>query len=231
VLGEVGARDASRTLSLRPGRFFVRGRGADYLLEGSVEVGKGQLHTLETSRLTRVAYARLVRKGQRDQPFSHAIEAGASVRTPLDNAETPCWGALLGYRLELENLGVSARLVACTSSFDNDVLSARTDELALSLGVDHTWDFAWLSFWAGMGLGGTLFHQSFDTDGLAPSRSSLAPLGILSLGATRSIGRYYLTVDLRGELYLLKFQETALTSSELRAQAALRTSLAFGVQF
>ena len=231
VLGEVGARDPARTLSLRPGRYFVRGRGPDHLVEGTFDVAKGQVREVDPDQMTRVAYARLVRKGERATPFAHALEVGADFRTPLPNATTPCWGGHIGYRLDLESLGFVARLAGCTSTFDNTTLSARTNEASLSLGVDHTWDFSWLSLWAGLGVGSALTHQSFESHSVAPSRLSFSPVGYLSLGAAKSFGRYYLALDLRGEGYLMQFQETALTASELRAEGALRTSLAFGMQF
>src|SRR5207302_922180 len=63
VIGEVGARDRSRRLNVRAGRYFVRGRGADVLLEGAFDAPAGSSLRLDEARLERTQYARLVRKG------------------------------------------------------------------------------------------------------------------------------------------------------------------------
>src|SRR5262249_26956603 len=42
VVAEVGAHDRRRRLSVKPGRYFVRGRGAEFLLEGTVVLGPGE---------------------------------------------------------------------------------------------------------------------------------------------------------------------------------------------
>lgn len=232
VLGEVGARDHARRLSLPPGRFFVRGRGSDYLLEGTFKVGAGQVRGVDPRSLERVEYARLVRKGRRERAASSAVEVGGSLRSVLPNASTPCVGALLGYQLQLESIGFTARLGACTSAFDNRTVEARTDEYTVSLGATRTWDAARLSVFAGAGLGGALVHQSFETSGDAPSRLSLSPLGYLSVGGTHSVARRaYVGLDLRLEGHLANFQRTAFSDVELRARAAVRGSSVVGMQF
>jgi hypothetical protein len=232
VLGEIGAHDVSRTLSLPPGQFFLRGRGPDYLLEGSVSVSAGQKHQVDPGALDRVAYARLVRKGTESDELSHALELGFSLRSELPNANTPCLGGLFGYRLHFAGFGLDSQLSACTSSFDNDALAARTNEYAFTFGVTFTRDFTWLSPFAALGLGTTLTHQSFDTSAEAPARVSLSPLGYLGGGATVSLSeRLYLGIEGRLEAHLMRLQETATTQSELRAEAAVRGSAALGLEF
>ena len=112
VVGEVEATSASPALSLRPGRYFVRGRARDSLLEGEVELSAGTTKTVSEAELTRIAYAPLVRKGAGVRLTSHALEAAITVRTRLANADNPCWGGALGYRLELPELsfGLARRL-------------------------------------------------------------------------------------------------------------------------
>jgi len=232
VLGEVSGKGPARSLSLRPGRFFIRGRGEDYLLEGTVSVAAGQVHTVDKSTLKRVDYARLVRKGATAYSVAHAAELGFTLRSPLPNAESICYGGLIGYRLDLEQIGLGARFSACTSSFDNDSLSARTNEFALSLGVDHTWDFPAFSVSLALGIGSTLTHQSFETIGHAPARLSLSPTGFVGVGAVRDISHgLYVGLDLRLEGYLLRFQQSALAEEELRAEAAVRVSPVLGLRF
>ena len=78
VVAEVGASDATRTVSLRPGRYFVRGRGPDFLLEGSVDAGAGQTLDVGDERLSRVMFARLGAFGPIDLVVS-GINPGANV--------------------------------------------------------------------------------------------------------------------------------------------------------
>jgi hypothetical protein len=93
VVGEVGARDVSRGLSVSPGKYFVRGRASSYLLEGSVAVGAGQTLEVSDSKLQRVQYARLARKGGSDLDFVHGPLAGYTFRTALENSTGLCHGA------------------------------------------------------------------------------------------------------------------------------------------
>jgi hypothetical protein len=96
VVAEVGARGAERRVSLRPGRYFVRGRGPDQLLEGTVIVRSAPLQTLDESALERVEYARLVRKGVGDRRRADSIEVGYTLRTPLWSGASACQGLVAG---------------------------------------------------------------------------------------------------------------------------------------
>lgn len=232
VIGEVGAHGAGRSLSVPPGRYFVRGRGKDHLLEGTVAVHGGQSVLVDTGGLKRVAYAKLVRKGARERAFAHGPELGLAVRSPLPNATTPCFGAVLGYRLDLENLSLTGRFSGCTSSFENEAVSARTNEYGFVLQATHTWDWDSLSAYAGLGAGATLTRQAFETRGSAPPRVSLAPVGQVVLGTSLAIfERYYLGLEGDVEGHLLKFQSTSIAPTEYRPAAAVRGVLLGGVQF
>jgi hypothetical protein len=232
VVGEVPGGRRARTLSLRPGRYFVRGRAPAALLEGNVSIGAGQRLSIDEARLDRVEYARLVRKGAGGRSSSHAVEVGAQFRTVLPNASTPCWGALVGYRLSLEWLTFAPRFAYCKSSFENDTLRARTEELALSITALRVWDRAPSSVYAGLGLGGTLTRQSFETRGEAPVRLSLSPFGSLTVGALRSLGsRGYVGFEGVLESHLLNLQQDSISEPALVAAAALRLSVIMGLQF
>jgi len=53
VVGEVGRVDLARSLSVRPGEYFVRGRGDDVLCEGAVTLGAGSTQTVDPKALQR----------------------------------------------------------------------------------------------------------------------------------------------------------------------------------
>ena len=83
-----------------------------------------------------------------------------------------------------------------------------------------------------LGLGTTLTHQTFETDGEAPAWVSLSLLGYLSGGATVSLSeRLYIGLEGRLEAHMSRFQQTAMTESELHAESAIRGSAALGLEF
>ena len=232
VVAEVGSRDAARSLSLRPGRYFLRGRAHDALLEGVITLQTGAVHSIDTGTMKRVEYARLVRKGEGARSFAHGIELGAAARTRLPNAETPCGGAMLGYRFELEHLGFLARLGACTSNMENSTLSATTNEFDLTLVAQHAWDLPVLTLGLGLGGGAALVTQSFETDGVAPGRTGVNPLVVITGSANADVGGgFYAGAELRGETHFISLQRTSQSDPELDVAFAVRGSLALGHYF
>lgn len=78
VVAEVPADSSSRTMSLPPGRYFVRVRGEEVVYEGSHAAVAGALTTLDVDALRRIEYVQLVRKGSyAQQPLAQRIEVGA----------------------------------------------------------------------------------------------------------------------------------------------------------
>jgi hypothetical protein len=232
VVGEVGRAHGGRALSLRPGRYFLRGRGSDVLFEGQVTLDAGTSQQVSTAALQRVAYARLVRKGARDSALSHGPELGVAVRTRLPNADGACWGASLGYRLDLTDLSLLARASLCASGFENQVLAASTHEYAIDLSAAHTRDFAWLSAAFTYGAGASVTTQHFETNGRAPARASTAPFAHVGARVTRDLdSRLFMALELQAEGHLLRLQERSTEKAELRAAFAARSVALFGAQF
>lgn len=232
VVAEVGPTDVARQLSVRAGRYFLRGRAADALLEGSVDVAAKDVLVVDASALKRVTYARLVRKGARDSRLSHGPELGVAVRSALPNATGACWGPALGYRLDLESVSLTTRLGWCSTSFDNSALHARTNEYTLSLGIEHSWDLASFSVSLGGGAGAVLTTQSFDTAGVAPTRYSPSPLLFAGLRASHDLtDRLSLALDVRPEAHLLWLQASAVEDPRWHLTFAARAALLLAVQF
>jgi hypothetical protein len=87
VVGEVSARDKARRLSVKAGRYFLRGRGAEVLLEGAFVAPAGAAVAVDESQLQRTAYARLVRKGGGAAASTDATEpAACAARSPTTPA-------------------------------------------------------------------------------------------------------------------------------------------------
>ena len=208
VVAEVGADAARRTLSVRAGTYFVRGRGADDLLEGSVSLAAGKTVELKEAGLERVEFARLVRKGGGGRVAAHAMSFGLIGHSDLYDAGGACAGAALGYRLELPAVSLLGRVAGCGGGYANAFLSARTLELDASLGAVHVWDVAPLALEVGVGAGAAWLHQGFTTRGVAPSRDTLAPHVELLAGATLDVSRrWFVGLQARAATYFVRRTE------------------------
>jgi hypothetical protein len=225
VIGEVGPQDRHRTLSVKPGRYFVRGRGPDVLYEGRFDAQSGTRKFIDSSAMDRVDYARLVRKGGRASGVSHGPELGPRIRSRLSNADSACVGGFVGYALELEHFGVRARAGACTSEFSNQRVDARTNEYNLELRLSHTWDISPLAIDLGLGGGGALFTQRFETAGNAPPRDSLGPYLMIETGAAVELGGgFALGAGVAGETHFLRIDSRSSSSDRPIGEFAARFS-------
>lgn len=203
VIAEIGPQDRVRRLGLQPGKYFLRSRGRDHLLEGVVKVEPGA-RTITDEGLERIAYARLVRKGGGTLSAVHGPEAGYRVRGPLFAGESPCHGGYGGYGLDLAELSLSTELGVCSASFQNLHLTADTTELSWALAAKKGFDWAPLTLELGAALGAAWFVQRFETRGLAPTRLSFAPLLRLETSLKVDLGAgFYLAAQLGGVGYLL----------------------------
>lgn len=228
VMGEVGPHDVNRTMSVPEGTYFVRGRGSSHLLEGTVSVSKGQLLDVEDDQLQRIDYARLVRKGGAYRDIAHGPHSGYSFRTALANADAPCHGAFAGYSFVLSALSLSPRVEACRSFFENVSLSSTVDSIGVSLRAGHAWDINRWSLELGTEAGGTVHRQRFDTDGLAPSRTTFG--GNFGLGAGAALALGYglsLFAETGVEANLFEMEHTDSGQRTATASLALRQRLGF----
>jgi len=229
VVAEVGARDAERRVSLRPGRYFVRGRGPDHLVEGTVVIRSGPTQTLDERALDRVEYARLVRKGGLGRR-SDSVEIGYTVRTPLWSGASVCQGLVGGWVMDFPFLSVALRALACRGSFENAYLSSTNDEVGAEARVVHAWDFRRLSLSAGALGGASALIERFDAMGAAPGRTSAAAhVGLTGVA----------TLDLSSELYLALevdalttfFFEKTNDATDPRAVFSVRGNVLVGKRF
>lgn len=232
IVAEVSSSDLGRRLSLRPGLYFLRGRGQSYLLEGVVQVRAGISQLIELDELNRVQYAQLVRKGVGERGLASSVQLGPQVRAPLPNSSGVCWGLGAEVRLALPIVTFGSQWGGCTSSLRGGTVDGRTDEYGWTLTAEHVWDLSSLSLSAGLGAGATFFHQSFDTNRLAPSRDSLAPLALVVFRMSQPINNgIHWSATVRGEGHLLNFQAQALDEPGLQAAYTTRLILGLGQHF
>lgn len=225
VVAEVSGSAARRTLSLRPGVYFVRGRGSDALYEGTVRID--HVHTLALSLLDRIAYARLVRKGGA-RASSQAWFAGGLVRSGLVSGEQPCLGALAGWTSDLPQVSISPRLAFCRSGMEDQLMSS-TLALGGELRVSHAWDLPRVTLDLGATAGGELWHTTYDTARVAPARTTAAGHLDASLGVSTAVsGSLYLWGELALQTYV--FRKGNEGDGSTVAQAAARGVIGLGVR-
>lgn len=219
-------------MSLAAGDYFVRGRGVDVLFEGKVHAPEGVTTSVELDHLTRIEYAKLVRKGRSERLFAHGLELGLRGRSVLPGSDEPCLGAFLGYGLDFAQLGARVRLSFCKSGFDNEQLRADLHAYDLDFRLYHVWDVSALFFELGLGGGASLWSEHFVTRDVAPARAALAPF--VSVGGAVGVdlaAGFYLTLDAAGETHFLHVQRSAREPAELSVGFALRATLAVGRRF
>lgn len=233
VVAEIEEYTPQRTLSLRPGRYFVRARGREVMYEGPLSAAAGSTRALELDELNRIEYARLVRKGHGDVSLAQAIEAGAQLRSVLPNAETLCIGAYAGYVLDFASFGARARFGACHSGFDNAIIESSANAYDLDLRVSRSWDVGRVALELGVGGGLSLFTQTFLTSGRAPTRQTLAPFFAIGAAALFDLGWHgvYLRLDVAAETHFISIRTNALSDAERAGHFAVRPALGFGTHY
>lgn len=234
VVAEVSARDAARRLSVRAGRYFVRGRGPDVLLEGTLDAPAGANVALDESRLDRSAYARLVRKGgiRGDARAAGSVEVEGRLRSSLKDDAGACSGAAAGLAIALQQLTLTPRLGWCRSGFDNPGIRTTLDEYDLELSAMRVWDAGPVSLELGLTLGAALLVQNFRTAGTAPRRTTSALQLSPGVGVTRDLGqRAYAYLRGSASTYLFRTEDSQTQGSSLVPSLAVRVALGAGVRF
>jgi hypothetical protein len=230
VAAELGREDKARVLSLRPGRYFVRGRGAGDLREGLVTVPPGAERAVREDELQRVAYAQLVRKGGSDMRWVHGPRAALMMRGPLVDGESWCLGGLAGWGLDLPGVTLGARLTACQSRFTNDLVGARTSELGLAIRASRAWDLAPVTLDVGVLAGVAYLDQRFDSTAPAPDRATFAPHVGASFSAAVDLGGgYALALELWAATTFVRRQSFAGGEASEPTRAVFTPGVALGV--
>jgi hypothetical protein len=236
IVAEVTARDASRALALRPGRYFIRGRTPSYLLEGDVTLRAGESVDVRDEQLKHVDYARLARKGGAD--VSHAVQdlhAGYRVHTTFANASATalCHGGYVGYAFHGRVLSVTPRIGICRTSLENDAIRANVDELDAMLRFSHSFDLSIANLDIGLGLGGGVFRQSFDANTRdSPTRVTPFFEAAIAFGVSHNLSnRVYVVVDAEGVVAIYPSIPADDVPAKLRASFAVRPSAGLGVRF
>ena len=206
VIGEVSTFDRNRRLSLEAGRYFLRGRGASFAVEGMIEIGAGETRAVDDSALKRIEYARLLRKGMGASGVTE-LRGGLLARTPIIAGESPCVGAFTGVQRNFPAWAIEARGTACRAGFANNVLEADDVQLGGELRIGVPRDFGRLTLEPAIVAGAAAIRQAFDSRGKAPTR--WAATGALGASAALVVDLshgYHAAVDASAATYLYRHQ-------------------------
>jgi hypothetical protein len=229
VVAEVHESDRVRELHLVPGRYFIRGRGPAFLLEGPITLRSGERRLIEDGALERIEYARLVRKGG-GPDRTQGLEAGLRLRTALAGGAGPCLGGFVGWGMDRRHLSLLGRLGACRGERQAAFIREQTDELDIELRAMLAWDLPVVTVEVGLVAGAGLLRQRFASAGRAPGRWAGAGNVGATAGIQRQFGRgFYLHADLAGQTYVLRQQaSTSDRATSLISALVLRTALGAG---
>jgi hypothetical protein len=222
VLGEVGADDRVRRLSVKPGRYFIRGRAPEALLEGEVTVGPGETRAVREDELTRSAYARLVRKGGRASPTLEVM-AGLRLRTTIANGSGPCLGAVAGFAIDTPYASPGVRVGACRAPFQSELLTGTADEATVEARFTRSFDLPLVSLYLGPEAGVALFKQNFETQGRAPSQTAVGGAFTGVFGLALDLPKaFHLIAEVGGSIYVLNINDARSKEPVFRSAAAVR---------
>ena len=219
-----------RTLSLEPGRYFLRARAPDVMYEGLIEAASGSSRSIDLQKLERIDYARLARKGPEASPV-HGLLAGLMARAPLPNASTSCLGGFAGYQVDASRFGARARFASCVSELQTRTLRATVLGHDMLLYGYHAWDLSFATIELGVGTGLSLFAQQFETRGSAPTQRMVAPFTVIGVGSEIGLGRgFYASLQAHGETHFLRIRERS-ASAKLEVGFTVRPTLGLGKHF
>lgn len=228
---ELEPSNSTRSLSLEPGRYFVRARSADVMYEGSFDAASGAVLTVDVTTMQRIDYVRLVRKGASASAWTHGPLLGVSLRSSLPNATRVCLGPLVGYSLDVSRFGARTVLGACWSGFENQVLLAHVGAYDVKLQLYHAWDLSIVNLELALGGGISLFDQQFETRGRAPTRVSCVPYIAPGLAAQIDMSHgFYFDLRMDAETHFVRLADRE-QKRPLGVAFAVRSSLAVGKYF
>jgi hypothetical protein len=198
VVAEVGAHDRTRRLSVKPGRYFVRGRGSDFLLEGALVLRPAEQHQVREQELERLDYARLVRKGRDELRLTSGAQAGYALRTSLWSGGGLCQGPFAAYAIDLRFVTFAPRIGFCKGEF-KDAPGATSEELDVELRVAHAWDIGRLAVSVGGSFGGAYLRDRGGNG--AESQHGRPHAGVLAGAIIDLAGGFYSGVELDAMAY------------------------------
>lgn len=161
-IADVASHEPGTRLALPPGRYHVTRRGQRDIAEADISIAAGQVATVGSSDMSRIAPARVVRKGgeRRSATGPVALVGWRSDEAPGDDVSlgTGLVG-LLGIRHDRRWFSLEARLGFESESRTSHDALFRNRGLTMSLAALYPIDIKWFTVSVGADVGWVLLHQ------------------------------------------------------------------------
>ena len=226
IVAELSTERPGGVLAVEPGRYHVWERQRAFLRQDSFAVSAGAVTAVDSGRMHRVEYARVVRKGAVERTRAVSVVATGGVRGPVEGLGT-AWRGGVGARLDLPSVSLELQLGFASSERENDWLRITSREVAASGAAVHVLDLGSVSLGAGLELGVAWFAQRFDSPDTAPRDGLAAFLGPLVEVEVPLARRWYARVDGAFVTYLMSLGE----SGGRRALSTYRAGAGVGAYF
>ncbi len=220
-----------------PGRTYYLFRGAasgpvvaeigehDAMRRVSVRLAGGTSSRIDDGSLTRIAYARLVRKGLGIIELAHGPQLGLRLRGTMTQG-SPCVGGFLGYLWEVRAVSLATRVGVCRERFENELLEGTSTEADVELRLTHAWDLPWATFELGLVPGASYIRQDLRTSGLAPARNGFAGQLFALAAASHDFGqRTYVGLEIEAGTYFLRRLDPQGWSAEFNLRSSVFAGL------
>jgi hypothetical protein len=233
------------------GRYFVRGRASNYLLEGTVSLVGGEERSIPDDALERIEYARFVRKGAGELRAVHGLQAGWHGRSAVFSGGG-CMGPYLGYAIEARHFDLTSRIGLCRglderardAALGSAPGTVRPAEIGLDLRLSRTWDVWRLAMSVGVAPGVAMISDAAEVQGgLSERYRTVATLGS-TLGVAMDLsGPLYASLELGARTYVQRkrtqiygeggvFRPVVIdTRDELDADLVLELSAGIGMRW
>ena len=162
-------------LALPQGRYVIRRRTPSRVFEAAVRIVEQEVSLVSEDLLQPLPYGQTARRGETtERHVALAFTSGGALSGALQEGMSASVGGFLGLRLDSSALTADLRVRYSGAHGTNDYLRIRQSSLALDGTATRLWDIHRFALGAGLRVGGERFHQSFDTSGVAPDRSTYA---------------------------------------------------------
>jgi hypothetical protein len=220
--------DKVGTLSLPPGRLFIRARTPRELYEQVVTLRAGQTFQLATASMDRIDFTRLARKGGTFRPQVIGFGLAATSHRGISDGLAYCSGASVHASLVVRSLSFVPRLGLCRESFRRNEYDTTTLETQASFALNVHRDVSpkW-SVYLGPEIAASYFRQGVTAPAGAQSSRNVAGGALavqggveLSLGAGYAIGARMLA-----QTYFVELQNPGSIKPQVSAVFAWGASL------
>lgn len=160
IVAELTSDRGGGHLALEPGRYFVWQRNRDFLRQDLFTVAADATTSIDSERMRRVEYARVVRKGAVERRRAFSALAVSGVRGEVLGLGAAWWSGV-GGRLDLPNLSLELLVSFGESTRSNERLTIASYETAASLAGLHVFDIGPFALGLGLDVGIAWFAQRF----------------------------------------------------------------------